>query len=174
MKTKSTWPKPSRRPPTAAKPAPKPKPEPPQERTVLTARIGELLDENQRLKQELLTARAEANALARALNALERSESKKEIRTMATLPVNLGDIVQYQPPDPNAAPVAALVMTVHKDGKADLKTFTGYCLGMQDVQNAEFSDDVELGKVSKLGAKPKVPKDAPAPRPKIEPKSEAK
>lgn len=93
---------------------------------------------------------------------------------MATLPVNLGDIVQYQPPDPNAAPVAALVMTVHADGKADLKTFTGYCLGMQDVQNAEFSDDVELGKVSKLGAKPKVPKDAPAPRPKIEPKSEAK
>jgi hypothetical protein len=145
----------------AAKPAPKPKPkaEPPQERTVLTARIGELLDENQHLIQDLATARAEANALARALNALERNESKKEQYSMPTT-LSLGDMVEYLSADPKATPLAALVIAVHEDGKADLKVFNGYALGTMDVQNVEFSETVEPSKASKLGAKPKA---TPAP-----------
>ena len=80
---------------------------------------------------------------------------------MATSPVNLGDIVQYQPVDPTAAPLAALVIAVHDDGTADMRTFLGYCQGTMDVQNVAFSDAAEAGKVSKLGAKPKEAKDAP-------------
>lgn len=75
--------------------------------------------------------------------------------------VNLGDIVQYQPADPSAAPIPAIVMTVHEDGKADVKALNGYCLGMTDVEKVDFSDEVAPGKVSKLGAKPKESKDAP-------------
>lgn len=69
--------------------------------------------------------------------------------------------MQYQPADPSATPVAAIVTTVHEDGKADIKTFNGYCQGMTDVENVEFADDVVPGKVSKLGAKPKETKEAP-------------
>jgi hypothetical protein len=73
---------------------------------------------------------------------------------------SLGDLVQYQSPEPGASALAALVITVHENGKADLRVFNGYTLGTMDVQNVEFSDSVEPGKASKLGAKPKA---APVP-----------
>jgi FtsZ-binding cell division protein ZapB len=44
---------------------------------VLTARIGALLDENNRLQRELASARAKRDALERALNALERNQKRK-------------------------------------------------------------------------------------------------
>jgi FtsZ-binding cell division protein ZapB len=43
------------------------------ERNMLTARLVALLDENHRLLQELVSARAERDALQRALRALERN-----------------------------------------------------------------------------------------------------
>jgi septal ring factor EnvC (AmiA/AmiB activator) len=42
------------------------------ERSVLTARIAALLEENNQLLRELASARAERDALERALNALKR------------------------------------------------------------------------------------------------------
>jgi len=53
-----------------------------EERNVLTARIGALLDENNRLLRELASARAERDALERALNALERNQ-RGELNTKA-------------------------------------------------------------------------------------------
>jgi hypothetical protein len=47
-----------------------------EERNVLTARIGALLDENDRLLWELASARAERDALERALNALKRNQKR--------------------------------------------------------------------------------------------------
>ena len=74
---------------------------------------------------------------------------------MATSPVNLGDIVQYQPPDPAAVgPLAAIVIGVHEDGTSDIRAFNGYCQGTTDVQNVAFADFASPGKVSQLGAKP--------------------
>jgi len=46
------------------------------ERNVLTARIAALLDENNQLLRELASARAERDALERALNALKRREKE--------------------------------------------------------------------------------------------------
>jgi hypothetical protein len=51
-----------------------------EERHVLTARIAALLDENSRLLRELVSARAERDALERALNALKRNQ-KRELGT---------------------------------------------------------------------------------------------
>lgn len=79
---------------------------------------------------------------------------------MATSSVNLGDIVQYQPQDPTAPAVAALVIGVHDDGTSDMRAYLGYCQGTMDVQNVQFSDEVAPGKASKLGTKPKEAKDA--------------
>jgi FtsZ-binding cell division protein ZapB len=47
-----------------------------EERNVLTARIAALLEENNRLLRELASARAERDALERALNAPNRNQKR--------------------------------------------------------------------------------------------------
>jgi FtsZ-binding cell division protein ZapB len=48
-----------------------------EERHVLTARIAALLEENNQLLRELASARAEREALERALHALKRNQKRK-------------------------------------------------------------------------------------------------
>jgi hypothetical protein len=57
-------------------PKPAAKPLSADERNMLTARLVALLDENHRLLQELVSARAERDALERALHALERNQKR--------------------------------------------------------------------------------------------------
>ena len=47
------------------------------ERNVLTSRLAALLEENNQLLRELASARAEREALERALNALERHQKRE-------------------------------------------------------------------------------------------------
>jgi hypothetical protein len=130
--------------------------------TVLWEENATLQEKNARLTSEVAdleelveSLHAQTKALAHDLKAKDQQPKKrKEPTTMATTPVNLGDIVQFQPADPNAAPVAALVIAVHDDGTSDVRAFLGYCQGTQDVQNVDFSAAARVGKVSKLGAKP--------------------
>jgi FtsZ-binding cell division protein ZapB len=53
-----------------------------EERDVLTARIGALIDEKNQLQRELASARAERDALQRALNALERNQKREPATRM--------------------------------------------------------------------------------------------
>lgn len=82
--------------------------------------------------------------------------------------VTLGQLVQYQSQQ-EPSPLVALVIATHDDGTSDLRVFNGYCQGTTDYKNVVFSDDAEAGKVSKLGAKPKVPAPAPPPTHQAQP-----
>lgn len=119
---------------------------------MLTARIGALLEQIGQMEQREAQHRAERQALARALNAMEREATErnatqqhatgKELTTMPTL----GEIVNYQPKiDVGTEPLAALVIAVHEDGTADLRIAGGYCLGWTDAQNVAASDDGAAG-----------------------------
>lgn len=79
MKATFTFLKPPNAPAEEAKPAVKELSA--NERNVLIARIAALLDENNRLLRELASARAERDALERALNALNRNQNRELGRT---------------------------------------------------------------------------------------------
>ena len=78
MKTRLSFPKWPSGPATEVKPAPNELSA--DERNVLTARIAALLDENNRLLRELASARAERDAIERALNALKRRENERNYK----------------------------------------------------------------------------------------------